>query len=288
MSYKENQKSMEQSTLKTDEVLNVEGVDKVSEVEKASQNTETTPSVTSTVKEVPQTLTGEELAALDYSEFNTPARMLALGTVLSKSKLVPLKTPEDVAVALMTGNELGLPFVTSVSQIYPINGRPTLGVHIQKALCLKHGVTFEKIEDAVEIFEFVATDDKGIVKTVKNVPIVIGKGTVDKQPKNSKKRPVDRRTTYEFSRLIKRPNGSWKEMTARGSFTLSEAKEAELVDKDVWQKYWRRMLDARAFTNGVGEIADDITLGLRSPSEISTNFYVNESGEEVHVASVEN
>lgn len=247
-------------------------------------------------KLAPAVLTESELKTLDYTDFSTPARMLELGHVLAKSQLVPLTKAEDVVVALMTGKELGLPFITSVSQIYPINGRPTLGVHIQKALLLKVGIIFEKIEDAVAIYEFYKADKDGStllkeVLTKENtkvkVPVLtLGKGTLEEQPSESTKRQVDTRTTYKFTREIKLPSGKYKEITAKGSFTISEATEADLVSKDVWKKYWRRMLDTRAFTNGAREIADDILLGIMTPNELSTDFYVNETGEEVHNATV--
>tara|TARA_R110000796_G_scaffold61674_6_gene142639 strand:+ start:6063 stop:6902 length:840 start_codon:yes stop_codon:yes gene_type:complete len=257
---------------------------KESNVKKISSTATFTPNVVkkpTNLANVPQTQS--DLEALNYTEFDTPAKMMALGTVLVKSQLVPLKRPEDVVTALMTGKELGLPFITSISQIYPINGRPTLGVHIQKALCLQRGVTFQKTEDAVAIYIFVATDAEGKVKIEDKKFIILGEGTFEEQPPNTKKKEITKRTTYEFSRLIKRPDGSWKEITAKGSFTLREAAEAELLDKDVWKKYWRRMLDARAFTNGVGEIADDITLGLRSPNELADNFYIDDSGKETFI-----
>lgn len=233
------------------------------------------PSSSKEVSNLPQKLSEQELATLDYADFSTPARMLALGKVLAKSKLVPLKAPEDVVVALMTGKELGLPFVTSVSQIYPINGRPTLGVHIQKAILLKNGVVFEKIEDAKPIYQFATKDKK-----------LLGTGTIAEQPADSLKKRIDNRTKYKFTRQIKMANGKYKEMTAIGSFSLTEAAEAELTDKDVWTKYWRRMLDARAFTNGAREIADDLLLGIMTPNELDNDFYVNEKGEEVHNATI--
>ncbi len=235
-------------------------------------------------------LSQTELETLDYTDFSTPARMYALGKTLAKSSMVPLNSADDVVVALMTGKELGLPFITSVSQIYPINGRPTLGVHLQKALCLTNGVIFEKIEDAVDIFTFAKADDSGkavLVESVNSkgevikVPVILSEGTLQEQPPKSVKMKVDNRTTYLFTREIKMPSGKYKEVTAKGSFSLREAREAGLFDKDVWQKYWRRMLDARAFTNGTGEIADDIINGLKAPNEVDSNFYINDEGKEV-------
>ena len=154
----EKKKEMKVTTDDSQQVKE-EGVSKEVKAEVAI-TTNTTPSSVSTKKEeVAVTLTEQELQTLDYIDFSTPARMLELGKVLAKSQLVPLKKPEDVVVAIMTGKELGLPFIASVSQIYPINGRPTLGVHIQKALLLKSGVTYEKIEDAVAIYDFVLVEE---------------------------------------------------------------------------------------------------------------------------------
>lgn len=223
-------------------------------------------------------LTEDELSTLDYNDFSTPARMLALGQVLAKSQLVPLKKAEDVVVALMTGKELGLPFITSVSQIYPINGRPTLGVHIQKAILLKNGILIEKVEDAEPLYEF--------VEIINEKPSILFIGTLKEQPKDSRKKHIDTRTKYKFTRQLKQPDGSYKDMIAYGSFSLKEAAEAELTAKDVWVKYWRRMLDARAFTNGAREIADDLLLGIMTPNELDTNYYINNQGEEVHTATI--
>ena len=249
-------------------VVDVEEVVAVQETEQGLSNIKTTT----------------DLEALDYEEFKTPARMLALGSVLVKSQLVPLKKAEDVFACLKTGQELGLPFMVSVTQIYPINGRATLGVHLQKALCLQNGVAYTKIENAVPIYAFYKANEEGKpVLDEKKQPILIIKDTLENQPPNSVKHltPVDHRTTYEATRAIKLADGSFKQVTARGSFSLAEATEAGLTEKDVWQKYWRRMLDARAFTNLAREIASDITNGIYAPSELSDNFYINEQGQEV-------
>lgn len=237
------------------------------------------PSSTNKATNLPSvSLTKDELATLDYADYSTPARMLELGKVLAKSKLVPLNIAEDVVVALMTGKELGLPFITSVSQIYPINGRPTLGVHIQKAILLNNGIVFNKTEDAVEIFEF--------VKKVGEKIEVLCIGTIEKQPKESKKKLIGYRTSYKFNREIKRPSGKYKEIEATSSFSTMDAAKAELLEKDVWQKYFKRMLDARAFTIGAREIADDLLLGIYAPNELSNDYQINSDGQEVHVAKV--
>lgn len=285
---KEEIKEKEETSKDTKENANVPTASKV------SSTSSDKPKVKEKQELVP--LTKSELETLDYTDFSTPARMRALAEVLCKSSLSPLKKSEDVVMALMTGKELGLPFVTSLSQIYPINNRPTLGVHIQKAILLKNGVIFEKVEDAVTIYNFLkknkdgtapetttVKDDKG---RTREIPVIVSNGTIEEQPSNTFKAPIDTRTTYKFTRELKQPSGKFKEISAKGSFTISEATDAELITKDVWKKYWRRMLDARAFTNGAREIADDLLLGIYSPSELSTDFYVTESGEEVHNATI--
>lgn len=244
----------------------------------------TTSSSVSKNKEVTvfKSLTPEKLKQLDYPDFNTPARMLALGEAIAGSKLCPLKTKEDVALAMMTGRELGLPMVVSLSQIYPIEGKPSLGTHLIRALILKAGIVFEKIEDAVPLYKFAKKNEEGkLVVNANKEPIIVHVGLIDEQPKNTGKSVAGYRTTYEFTRQLKQPDGSYKELKAKGSFSTIEAAEADILKKPNWQNYWRRMLDARAFNNGAREIADDIISGLHTPDELGAVSYINERGEEI-------
>jgi len=217
-------------------------------------------------------LTPQALTALDYTDFSTPARMLALGEILVKSKMCPLKKAEDVVVALLCGKELGLPFIASINEIYPINGSPTLGVHILKGICLSNGIVFEKTRDYEEYYEFVETDENGKVKLSNSTDAtsynVISKGFIDKQPKNTKRRVIDFITEYTLTRKIKQIDGTYKNLIAKGSFSLLEAKQAELLTKDNWNKYPKRMLEARAFAVASREIADDLLHGIMLPDEV--------------------
>lgn len=290
---------------KNDEIMDkLDGKSKKKE-EDAKTEVKSEKASSSTIKKseskelVKKELNKTDLKILDYKDFSTPAKMLELGEVLVKSGLVPLKTKEDVMTALMKGNELGLPFISSLSNIYPINGRPTLGVHIQRAILINKGIIIKKTEDAEPIYEFAKADkegnaikipkkvktDKGIVE--KQVSVIVSTGTIKEQPESTLKRRIDYRTSYFFERELRQPNGTYKTMTATSSFTMSEAMQAELTDKDVWIKYWKRMLDARAFAIGAKEIADDLLQGIYSPSELSSNYYVNDEGEEVHIAEVQ-
>ena len=222
-------------------------------------------------------LSKDELATLDYNDFSTPGRMLALAEVLVKGEMCPLKKPADVVIALITGRSLGVPFIQAISQIYPINGKPSLGTHIQKALALKHGILYKRIRHYESYFEFVGKDKDGKPETTTKivsgkevkVPVVVSTGFLNEQPKDTFKREIDRVTEYELKREIRLPSGRWEIIIQTGSFSLSEAKQAGLDGKDNWKNYPKDMLDARAFDRAMSEIADDIKQGLKSPEILS-------------------
>ena len=220
-----------------------------------------------------QVLSKEQLATLDYVEFDTPGRMLALAEVLVKGDLCPLKKPADVMLALMTGKTLGIPLITAISQIYPINGRPSLGTHIQKGLALKHGIIYKRTRHYEPYYMFVEADSEGkpklIKKDGKDVPVITGYGFLDEKPEKALKKEIDKVTEYELTREIQTPSGKWVTITQKGSFSLSEALQAELSNKDNWKHYPKDMLDARAFDRAMSEIADDIKGGLKAPEVLS-------------------
>ena len=89
---------------------------------------------------------------------------------------------------------------------------------------------------------------------------------------------VGYKTTYEFTREIKMPSGKYRDQIITSSFTTQEAFEAELMEKTNWKRYWRRMLDARAFSTGAREIGDDFINGLMTPDELGANSYIDENG----------
>lgn len=79
----------------------------------------------------------------------------------------------------------------------------------------------------------------------------------------------------EDSCEIKFRRKGWKPIL--GSFTMKEARAAELTSKGVWKKYQRAMLYARAFTLGARRIAADLLNGcLYTPEELGKE--VDEDG----------
>ena len=108
-----------------------------------------------------------------------------------------------------------------------------------------------------------------LFRSGKKVPVILLYGFVDEQPKGSLKKEVDKVTEYELVREIRTPSGKWTTIKQKGSFSLSEAKQAGLDQKDNWLKYPKRMLEARAFSIAMREIADDIIKGMKTADEMS-------------------
>lgn len=203
--------------------------------------------------------------------------MTKLAEVYIKGGLSPIKSVSDFVVAVITGNQLGLPYTVSINNIFPINGKPGMSVHLIRALVLQKGVTFEKTKDYLPIHNFYLTvvgeDGKRTVKKDGGGQPVLG-GTlpydqIDKEVYMVDPKPADRVTEYKLNRLVKLPNGAFKEQTAIASFSLKDALQADLLDKDNWKKYPASMLDARAFMKGAREVASDIIFGLYSIDELA-------------------
>ena len=212
--------------------------------------------------------------------------MNSLATVLVKSQLCPLKKESDVVVAILTGNQYGFPYMTSINNIYPINGKPTMSVHLMRALLLKYKILPQKVYDFEPIYEFAKLNETKDGWAMKEVPNPNGAGTIkvfarttrgfkDECPEGyALVKEVDRITKYIFKRKVKMADGSYEELTATSEFKMSDAVSANLLDKENWIKYPARMCDARAFSIGSREIGSDFLLGIYSVGELADEFNV--------------
>lgn len=214
--------------------------------------------------------------------------MKSIANELIRSSLCPLKKAEDVILAIITGNQYDFPFMTSINNIYPVNGKPSMSAHLIRALLLKNKIIFSKVLNFEPVYQFAKVDESGWVTKEsggKKVPIFLNIGTIQEQPLNSKPfKEVDRITKYTFSRLLKQEDGSFEKLLVTSEYKMSEAVIAGLADKDNWQKHPPRMLDARAFTIGAREIASDILLGVYAINELADDnnikYTINASLEE--------
>lgn len=220
-------------------------------------------------------------------EFGSIKEMQDFATELVKTGLTPIKNAGGVVAAILYGKELGLPPMVSVNHIHPIGGRATLGVHLINSLLQKEGIVIETIRDYEPCVDFVmkGDDDKAVLvdKTTgaiveriegkapaNSTPVFLRQGFVDEEPKNHEvkgKRITNYRTVLRFTRLLKRPDGTFVETTQTSNFSYGDAVAAELTSNPVWMKYPRTQCWNRALALGGRMIADDVLLGAMETSE---------------------
>ena len=195
---------------------------------------------------------------------------------IAKSKLTPLKNGDDILAAVLYGKELGLDPMTSVNNIYPINGKATLGVHLINSLLQKAGVVVEIINDYEPCVPFVmkGEDDKPLLKDGK--PTVIKTDYISITPRDfevKSKTIVDYRTTVKLTRQLRQPDGKYREVVILSSFGNSDAIKAGLLGgdkpKDNWTNWTKQMCLNRAVTFGGRLIGADILLGMYETSELA-------------------
>lgn len=203
--------------------------------------------------------------------------------VFIKGGLCPIKNESDFIVATVSGQQLGLPMITAINNIIVISNKPSITTHLMRALLLKAGVVFRKVYDFAaqyQLYEAETVEGNKVAKKIGNPPTPIPRGILtlgDKEPDDlvAGRKEIDRITQYEFTRQLKQPDGTYREVTVISSFKMSDANKAELLDKDNYSKYPARMLDARAFAIGAREIASDILFGMYTVSELADSNNIN-------------
>lgn len=225
----------------------------------------------------------------EYLNEDKMASLLKFSETILQSGLVPLKTKEAVATALLMGKALGVSEMVAVNNIYSVNGKAGLGVHLISAQILKAGVTYEVVKDYAPLYVY--RDRMGVdyeygdefIDWSKVFLATLPLANEDaKQTENRKAKVkaeedkgkiplvrilVDRITTIKFTREIKD-----KIQTHTESFKWSEAKLAELAEnekKENWMKYPKKMLFNRCFVFGARAIASDAILGLMEAGELA-------------------
>lgn len=216
-----------------------------------------------------------QLAATTFDSFKSMEDILAFASTIVKSKLSPLKTPEDVVAAVLTGKELGIPVMASISNIYPIEGKPSIGIHLISALLLKAGIVTEILRDYEPVFNLAITNEKDD-KTIEN--ILIGTCFIDEPLKEGTKRGktvIDYKTVVRLTRKVKQPDGTYSTMSVTQSFSYKDAEIAGLLGKANWKNHPKTMVRTRALALGSRLIADDILMGIFETSELADNSNVN-------------
>jgi hypothetical protein len=170
----------------------------------------------------------EEVSIVKFEQFNNVNEMLKYAQLLIDSGLTALKKPEQVVLAANLGRALGVSFDVATQNIYNIQGRPTLSVHLITALAKKAGVDWEIVEDCANVL-----DETGKL--------------------------IDKRTTIKFYRFNPKIN---RVMENTISYSYTQAQAAGYVSKDNWKTKLVNMLRARCLTEGIRFVASDVLMGV--------------------------
>lgn len=94
---------------------------------------------------------------------------------------------------------------------------------------------------------------------------------------------TDEKCSILFSEKI---DGQWEECGPPSTFTMDDARKAELTKNATWKKFPKNMLFSRALSNGLKQYCGDVCLGsVYTPDELDPNAQINVEGEYVPKAS---
>lgn len=212
--------------------------------------------------------TENKVATTTFDSFKTMEDLLSFAeNVIVKTKLSPLKTKEDVVAAILAGKEIGIPMMASISNIYPIEGKASLGIHIISGILLKNGIVTEIIKDYEPVFNLYYNPG-----TIKEEEQLVGTCFLDdsklkEQGFRKGLNLIDYKTIVKFTRTLKQPDGTFSKMTITSSYSIIDATTAELIQKSNWKKNPKTMTRNRALAIGSRLIADDLLMGLLETTE---------------------
>lgn len=164
-------------------------------------------------------------------------------------------SPESVAQRILRGRELGVGAMASFDNIYILNGRGTLSVHLVNSLLKKAGYEIRTIRDNMYL------QKDGTFMPVKT--------------DNS----VDRCCTIEFAWRSKLTGEVLKE---EYTYWWSEAVAAKLTTKATWIAYSKQLLWNRTLVFGARRVAAEVLMGMYEYSEIADmegkDYTIDEQG----------
>jgi len=160
-------------------------------------------------------------------ELDVTEELMAKAGQMVKSGLLPdsVQTAQGAIVIMQYGKELGFPPMASFSNIFVVNGKPSLATKAMAGLLFRGGVRWQVIQDDEEVMG--GEDGKTL---------------------------IDRITTIEMVR-----DG----MKNRFSFRYTDATAAGLTKRDVWVKYRKNMMYWRCFSMLADRVAPDLLMGMQ-------------------------
>lgn len=224
-------------------------------------------------------LTTDKKDINDLVRFSSLEQLTEWAKQIAGSKFTPLDKAEDVMCAVLTGKELGISPMASLNNIYPINGRGTLGIHLINALLVKAGIIIEVLCNYVPLYQY--ADKSSAKKDEKSGTIIYGIVLTTGDRPNEflndptlylrSPQPTDYLTKVKFTRERRLPSGTFKTIEHIEEYRYSDAIKAGLLEKpgDVWKKYPKNMMFARCCGNGANIVAPDVKLGIPTTEEMA-------------------
>jgi hypothetical protein len=163
-----------------------------------------------------------------FDNFSNLDEMKSFAGELIKSKLIPFKTPEEAVTVALMGKDLGIGFSTAMNNIYNIQGRPALSVHLAAGLAKQRGVDWQIVKDCEK-----EVDDKGNV--------------------------IDLITTITFFKFNDKLN---RVMENTLSYRWTDAVKAGYTSKANWKDKTRNMMRSRCLMEGIRFICPEALMGL--------------------------
>jgi hypothetical protein len=224
-------------------------------------------------------------STVKYSSENLSSLLEFCDTIL-KSGLTNFKTVEAAATAILTGQELGLPPMATIHNIHIIQGKPALGINVYTALMIKNKILYQILEDYLPQYKYerrklvsnaYVSFTPPTVYTEDTKPLESELGT-DKLVKSLS--PYSYKTKIRFVRTDLLLDGKPFEITH--SFSLEEAVQQELQEKENWKRMPKTMVRTRCLTSGARLIAPDLFMGVYELTEIydtkNINYETTEDG----------
>lgn len=192
------------------------------------------------------------------------------------------KDVKTIMACMVFARDKGLPIIDCLSHLVPINGKVGADGHLIKAMVQRERIIDETIEDYKPIYSYKFRDttfseedvanNKEAFKIYPTLDALMSDHKASNIPSGItpvvKTGIIDYRTTIKFTRWLTMPNGEFYKKVEYGIFTYSEAVQAQLTEKDNWQKYPKDMLYWRAYARGARRVADDVLHGVYERYEL--------------------
>lgn len=224
-----------------------------------------------------------DLTTTDFSSLKSLDEIKLFAKEFILSELCPYKKVEDVVIAIVFAQQMGLNSIHTFAHLAVINNKAYPDTHLIRLLLQRNNVFAETIKDYEPVYSYVSLQ-------ADNVRINFPQKQIDMQPdrfeivysKDEKKvrfgdatvtpegktivfrslQPVDYETVVLFSRYIFNPmTKQFQCIKEEGKFSVKEAETAGLLEKNNWKLYLGDCLYARAYMRGARRIAGDYTGG---------------------------